>query len=54
MTRTRTRTWVFSQGHTGTKLTEVPSTGWNVFQNLQQVPGTGNTPGTILYVPYRT
>ena len=45
--------------HGRTELTEVPGTGMNVLQNLQKIfvrrviPGV-NTPGTVLYVPYRT
>ena len=40
------------------KLTEVPGTGMNVLQNFREVlcrllPGV-NTPGMVLYVPYRT
>ena len=41
--------------HGRTELTEIPGTGVNVLQNLQNFRyGWENTSGMVLYVPYRT
>ena len=41
--------------HGRTELAQAPGTGINVIHNLlAEVPGTGNTPGMVLSVPYRT